>query len=107
MLWPPSITFLWAASRISNGGTIWPAASASIFRAPAVSLSTRSANSLKLSWLVELAGQVDCILSVRDWAEAGAPAPNAVKARAKAKAPSVIALRARDERRLGVEAAQT
>src|SRR5574341_1172522 len=59
---PPSITFLCVASRISNGGTIWPAASASIFIWPEVSLSTRSAKNLKLSCSVRLAGQVDCIL---------------------------------------------
>jgi hypothetical protein len=50
---------LWVASRISNAGTIWPAARASIFTWPMVSLSTRSAKYLKLSCSVRLAGQVD------------------------------------------------
>src|SRR6266446_5525970 len=56
------MTFLWVASRISNAGTICPAAIASILSWPPVSLSTRSAKYLKLSCKVRLAGQVDCIL---------------------------------------------
>src|SRR5262245_27210625 len=68
----PSITFLWVASRISNGGTIAPPGSASILRAPPVSLSTRSAKNFKPSCVVEDGGTADWILSVRDcWASAG------------------------------------
>ena len=66
MPWPPSITFLLVASRISNGGTIWPAASASILTCPLVSLSTFSAKYLKLSCSVRLAGQVDWNLRLFD-----------------------------------------
>src|SRR5262245_44900850 len=65
----PSSTFLCVASSTSKGGTIWPAGMASILTLPCVSLSTRSAKCLKCSCSVLLAGQVDCILSVR---EAGA-----------------------------------
>jgi hypothetical protein len=41
------MTFLLVASSTSNAGTIWPAAIGSILTDPAVSLSTRSAKSLK------------------------------------------------------------
>src|SRR5258708_63992 len=84
----PSSTFLLVASSTSKGGTIWPAGMASIFRPPAVSLSTRSAKILKCSCRVLLAGQVDCIL-IDLAAGACAPASRlnpAAKANATAKA---------------------
>src|SRR6266850_1159598 len=58
----PSSTFLLVASSTSKGGTICPPGIASILIPPWVSLSTRSANILKCSCSVLLAGQVDCIL---------------------------------------------
>jgi len=61
----PSRTFLLVASSTSKAGTICPAAMASIFSDPEVSFSRRSANILKCSCSVMLAGQVDCIFSVR------------------------------------------
>src|SRR5687768_9156425 len=64
MEWKPSSTFLLVASSTSKGGTICPAASTSIFTWPAVSLSTRSARPRRWSWIVRLAGQVDCTLRV-------------------------------------------
>src|SRR5215207_7602403 len=74
MPYAPSITFLCAASRISNGGTIAPPGSASILRLPPVSLSTRSAKNLSASCVVLDGGTADCILSVLGcWASA-APA---------------------------------
>src|SRR5688572_26347640 len=66
------MTFLWLASRISNGGTMAPPGNASILSWPPVSLSTRSAKNLKASWVVDDAGTADCIFSTRDcWASAG------------------------------------
>src|SRR5918994_4284342 len=66
------MTFLWVASRISNGGTIAPPGNASILSWPPVSLSTRSAKNLKASWVVDVAGTADCILSTRGcWASVG------------------------------------
>src|SRR5260221_10358381 len=59
----PSSTFLLVASSTSNAGTICPAAIASILMPPWVSFSVRSANILKCSCSVLLAGQVDCILT--------------------------------------------
>src|SRR4030081_1265091 len=61
----PSRTFLLVASSTSKAGTICPAAMASIFNDPEVSFSRRSAKILKCSCSVMLAGQVDCIFSVR------------------------------------------
>ena len=67
-----------------GGGTICPAAWASILRVPCVSFSVRSAKILKCSCSVLLAGQVDCIFSVRGagaWASAPPfhPAANAAQ----------------------------
>src|SRR6267143_3996026 len=78
----PSRTFLLVASSTSKAGTICPAAMASIFNDPAVSFSRRSAKILKCSCSVMLAGQVDCIFSVRDagacaWLSRLKPAANA------------------------------
>src|SRR4029453_19461811 len=84
--WAPSITFLCAASRISNGGAIAPPGSASILRLPPVSLSTRSAKNLSASCVVDDGGTADCILRVRDcWARA-APGNVSVVATAGARA---------------------
>src|SRR5215213_772350 len=72
MPYAPSITFLCAASRISNGGTMAPPGSASILRLPPVSLSTRSAKNLSASCVVLDGGTADCIFSVLGcWASAG------------------------------------
>src|SRR5437773_9623195 len=78
----PSRTFLLVASSTSKGGTICPAAMASIFSDPEVSFSRRSAKILKCSCSVMLAGQVDCIFSVRGagacaWLPGLMPAANA------------------------------
>src|SRR5262245_45464405 len=89
---PPSMTFLEVASRISNGGTIWPAACTSILSEPPVSLSTRSARKRKLSCSVRLAGHVDCILRVLDCASAEpamAPARIAADANPRSAADTV------------------
>src|SRR5262245_5602441 len=61
----PSMTFLCAASRISNGGTIAPPGSASILSWPAVNLSTRSAKNFKASCAVDDGGTADWTFSVR------------------------------------------
>src|SRR4029453_12286541 len=67
----PSITFLCAPSRISNGGATAPPGSPSILRFPPVSLSTRSAKNLRASCVVDEGGTADCTLSVRGcWASA-------------------------------------
>src|SRR2546428_4825431 len=78
----PSRTFLLVASSTSKAGTICPAAMASIFSDPEVSFSRRSAKILKCSCSVMLAGQVDCIFSVRGagacaWLPGLIPAANA------------------------------
>src|SRR6267143_5474711 len=78
----PSRTVLLVASSTSNAGTICPAAIASIFSDPDVSFSRRSAKILKCSCSVMLAGQVDCIFSVRGagvcaWLPGLIPAANA------------------------------
>ena len=84
----PSMTFLDVASRTSKAGTTCPAAMASILSVPLESLSTLSANSLKWSCAVELAGQLDCILRLRTPAGAGCW-PIAGSAKASATAASI------------------
>src|ERR671935_2750538 len=91
----PSSTFLLVASSTSKGGTICPPGIASILIAPCVSLSTRSANILKCSCSVLLAGQLDCILMVLlAGACACAPAANAAAASAatNVRVPMVLLL---------------
>src|SRR5215475_9867752 len=68
MAWKPSRTFLFVASRTSNGGTICPAAMGSILIDPEVSLSMRSERICRWSCRVMLAGHVDCTFSVLVWA---------------------------------------
>jgi hypothetical protein len=91
MVCVPSSTFLCVASSTSNAGTTVPAGEVVILSVPPVILSTRSANILKASCAVELAGQLDCMLSVRVCAAAGAARPRA--------AATALATSAPDQRR--------
>src|SRR5215510_13284884 len=82
----PSMTFLCAASRISNGGTIAPPGRASILSWPAVNLSTRSAKNFKASCAVDDGGTADWTFSVRACCAFAAPASPKVAVIAATKA---------------------
>src|SRR3972149_1131610 len=61
---PTSSTPLEVASKTSNGGTIAPPGSVSIFRRPADIFSTVSAHILKIRWKFDAAGCEDCPLRI-------------------------------------------